>query len=429
MPLGPDVLVLPPRVCRDRRRGALRVPAGVRRGPRSSQFSRGLAAALVAAADRRWVLRPRAPLAGYVIDDSDRRGGSVAVAAVATVPAALAFLPVYVPFRAARRPAPLRHPAHSLQRSRRNRCPVPRHRIGLAGPRAGSRGRRSWAGRDDVPTHGAIRPGLRDRVYTWAEPRAQAGPGRRGRRSGTERSGSARIAVRPRLRSRACSVQRQHLLEDIADSLGAVLPGQPRRGSNSERQLRAALAYAGEIAVSRRAVVAEMDGERRRIERDLHDGAQHHLVSLRLTLGLVEHQVSTAQFDQARDSARTRSPSQIDVAESILAETAEGVSSPLLATVGLVGALRLELEAGQHADHRRRRRRRRAAPHPARRRVRGVLLLPGGCEQRAQAHPGRGDLGAVEHLRGPIAVRRPRRGPRAGTPLSALDRRGGVCAT
>ena len=98
--------------------------------------------------------------------------------------------------------------------------------------------------------------------------------------------------------------------------------------------------------MSRRAVVAEMDWERRRIERDLHDGAQHHLVSLRLALGLVEHQVSTAQLDPAR-SRLTQIADQIEVAEEILAETAKGVSSPLLAELGLVRALRQELGGGQ----------------------------------------------------------------------------------
>jgi hypothetical protein len=131
----------------------------------------------------------------------------------------------------------------------------------------------------------------------------------------------------------------------VADSLGAVFQAS-RSGIELDRQLRAALSYAGGIAVSRRAVVAEMDWERRRIERDLHDGAQHHLVSLRLALGLVEHQVSTAQLDPAR-SRLTQIADQIEVAEEILAETAKGVSSPLLAELGLVRALRQELGGGQ----------------------------------------------------------------------------------
>jgi signal transduction histidine kinase len=117
-----------------------------------------------------------------------------------------------------------------------------------------------------------------------------------------------------------------------------------RAGVELERQLRAVLAHAEDIAVSRRQAVAEMDSERRRIERDLHDGAQHRLVSLRLTLGLAEHQVATAQYDQARDRL-DQIAEQIETAEEVLAATATGVSSPLLSERGLVAALELELSA------------------------------------------------------------------------------------
>src|SRR6185437_13482166 len=93
-----------------------------------------------------------------------------------------------------------------------------------------------------------------------------------------------------------------------------------RLGIELERQLRAAQAHAEEIAVARRQAVAEMDGERRRMERNLHDGAQHHLVSLRMTLGLVEHGVASGQFDQAREGL-SRLVTQIGSAEAVLAET------------------------------------------------------------------------------------------------------------
>jgi signal transduction histidine kinase len=188
------------------------------------------------------------------------------------------------------------------------------------------------------------RPGLRDRSYTWSEGNGPE-PDELVEvvvRHGTEAIGKLAVDYAA---VAGLQQQRQHLLEDVADSLGAVLQAS-RYGIELERQLRAALAHANEIAASRRAVVAEMDGERRRIERDLHDGAQHHLVSLRLTLGLVEHQVSTAQFGKARERLG-QVADQIDMAESILAETAMGVASPLLAEMGLVRALQRELAGGQ----------------------------------------------------------------------------------
>jgi signal transduction histidine kinase len=185
------------------------------------------------------------------------------------------------------------------------------------------------------------RPGLRDRIYSWAEPGTDPDiedvlevPVYHGE----ERIGS--IAV-DRGAVVGLYAQRRQLLMDIADSLGVVMQAS-RAGVELERQLRAVLAHAEDIAVSRRKAVSEMDSERRRIERDLHDGAQHRLVSLRLTLGLAEHQVATAQYDQARDRL-DQIAEQIESAEEVLAATARGVSSPLLSERGLVAALELEL--------------------------------------------------------------------------------------
>jgi signal transduction histidine kinase len=299
-------------------------------------FSRGLAAGLTAAlVGGVYVVLRRA--AGWLVED-----GALAVV-LATVPAALALRLVYV--RAERladrllfgaRPTPYSVLAGVTALSRVTATDAP----DLARvAEAVGRGLGATTCRLTV-----TRPGLRDRSYTWTE--------------GTEHDPDELVEVVVRHGSEAIGTlavdydavaglqrQRQHLLEDVADSLGVVLQAS-RYGIELERQLRAALAHASEIAASRRAVVAEMDGERRRIERDLHDGAQHHLVSLRLTLGLVEHQVSTAQFGKARERIE-QVAEQIDIAESILAETAMGVSSPLLAEVGLVRALEKELASGQ----------------------------------------------------------------------------------
>jgi signal transduction histidine kinase len=188
------------------------------------------------------------------------------------------------------------------------------------------------------------RPGLGERVYEWS------GPGRH--------DSDALVGVPIRLTGEqvgsltvdAAAVagldgHRQHLLEDIADSLGVVLHAS-RLGIELERQLRTVRAHAEDIAASRRRLVAEMDAERRRIERDLHDGAQHHLVSLRLVLGLVEHQVATAQIERARASL-TQMLEQLDIAESTLARTVAGASDSALARLGLLRALREELRTGE----------------------------------------------------------------------------------
>ncbi|WP_198588450.1 sensor histidine kinase [Geodermatophilus chilensis] len=184
------------------------------------------------------------------------------------------------------------------------------------------------------------RPGLRDRVATWSPAGSEPAEARWAVavRHGGEDVGT--LAV-DRVTVPGTQAERRQVLEDVASSLGVVLRAE-RSGIELERQLRAALAHATEIAVARRRAVAESDSERRRIERDLHDGAQHQLVSLSLALGLVEHGLSTGRLDQAR-SGLDSIAAQLDTVADLLARTTAGVTSPVLARRGLVAALRQEL--------------------------------------------------------------------------------------
>ncbi|PVZ14180.1 ATP-binding protein [Actinomycetospora cinnamomea] len=188
----------------------------------------------------------------------------------------------------------------------------------------------------------ARRPGLRPRTYRWR--RSDAGDTAPADelvtfpvRHGTEEIGALSVDAE----AVAGGSERHQLLADVADSLGAVLQAY-RVEIELERQLRAAVSHGEQIATSRREAVAESDGERRAIERNLHDGAQHHLVSLRLSLGLVEHQVAAGKLDAARERL-AQLAEQVDTAEAVLAETATGVSSATLADRGLVETLRQEV--------------------------------------------------------------------------------------
>ncbi|MDL5156628.1 ATP-binding protein [Actinomycetospora termitidis] len=181
------------------------------------------------------------------------------------------------------------------------------------------------------------RDGMRDRVLTWrdvgaGEPAVEVAVRHGGAQIGT-------LAVDPE--ALAGSGDRQRLVAEVADGLGPVLAAH-RAEIELERQLRAATAHAERIAASRRALVAEMDAERRGIERNLHDGAQLHLVSLRLTLGLAEHHAGAGRLDGTREQL-TRLAEQLDTAEAVLAETVTGVSSATLAEQGLVATLRADL--------------------------------------------------------------------------------------
>ena len=100
-------------------------------------------------------------------------------------------------------------------------------------------------------------------------------------------------------------------------------------------ELEASLA---EVRESRARIIASADRERRRIERDLHDGAQQRLVALRIKLELAEE-----ALDADPDSGRARLRALGEEIDSTLEEIrllAHGVYPPLLADEGLGEALR-----------------------------------------------------------------------------------------
>jgi signal transduction histidine kinase len=87
-----------------------------------------------------------------------------------------------------------------------------------------------------------------------------------------------------------------------------------------------------------RAMVADAERERRRIERDLHDGAQQRLVALRIELELAEELV---RRDPERGADRLHELEQgVDEALEEVRSLAHGVYPPTLADQGLGEALR-----------------------------------------------------------------------------------------
>jgi signal transduction histidine kinase len=91
------------------------------------------------------------------------------------------------------------------------------------------------------------------------------------------------------------------------------------------------------VAQSRARLVDAFEAERRRIERDLHDGAQHRLTSLTLQLGMARLDVpgdspAAAPLAQAHDEAK-----ELMV---VLRELIHGIRPQSLADLGLPAALR-----------------------------------------------------------------------------------------
>ncbi|MER6379569.1 sensor histidine kinase [Streptomyces sp. NPDC001233] len=104
-----------------------------------------------------------------------------------------------------------------------------------------------------------------------------------------------------------------------------------------------------ELTQTRAAAVDSREAELRRIERDLHDGAQARLVAMGLVLGALETLMETDP-DRARELVRqTRENSARALTE--LRALVRGIHPPVLAERGLVDALRaLALDAPLAAE-------------------------------------------------------------------------------
>jgi signal transduction histidine kinase len=94
---------------------------------------------------------------------------------------------------------------------------------------------------------------------------------------------------------------------------------------------------AAELRASRARVVAAADSERRRIERNLHDGAQQHLTALSIKLRMV-YDLAGHDRELAKDLLE-EACGEVDDAARELRDLAHGVYPPLLAVSGLPAAL------------------------------------------------------------------------------------------
>ena len=99
---------------------------------------------------------------------------------------------------------------------------------------------------------------------------------------------------------------------------------------HAEAEVRADL-----VRHSRARLSSVADEERRRIERDLHDGAQQRLVGLAVRLGML-----SVQLDGRQAEAVGAMSDELTNAIQELRELAHGIYPPLLANEGLASALR-----------------------------------------------------------------------------------------
>ena len=93
-----------------------------------------------------------------------------------------------------------------------------------------------------------------------------------------------------------------------------------------------------ELRESRARIVVAADEARRRVERDLHDGAQQYLVLLRMKLGLAERAAGDEDLEEARAIVKEASE-DLDQALRELRDLAHGIYPAVLESDGLPGAL------------------------------------------------------------------------------------------
>ena len=124
----------------------------------------------------------------------------------------------------------------------------------------------------------------------------------------------------------------EKLLDDLAHQAGLVLKNVGLTADLQRRLL--------ELRASRQRLVAAQDGERRKLERNLHDGAQQNLVAIKVKLGLAE-MMAGKDPQQARDLI-TALKADADEALETLRDLARGIYPPLLADQGLKAAIQAQ---------------------------------------------------------------------------------------
>jgi signal transduction histidine kinase len=103
-----------------------------------------------------------------------------------------------------------------------------------------------------------------------------------------------------------------------------------------QAEVRAQLA---EVRASRARIVEATDAERRRIERDIHDGAQQRLVALSLAIGRARGQLGAAA-DPELEATLAQASDEVRSALAELRELARGIHPAILTQAGLEPAIR-----------------------------------------------------------------------------------------
>ena len=164
------------------------------------------------------------------------------------------------------------------------------------------------------------------------------------------------------------------LLRHLASQASLVM-----RNAQLTAELRATI---DELLASRRRLVEAQDAERRRIERNLHDGAQQQLIALAIQLGLL------AELGRRPGPRPAGHPRPEGAAQRGAGRPARAGPRHLPAAAGRTGPGHGAARAGRPQPGTGRPRGRPGRPLPAGHREHRLLLHAGGAAERGQARPG-----------------------------------------
>jgi signal transduction histidine kinase len=152
-------------------------------------------------------------------------------------------------------------------------------------------------------------------------------------RHGGQLLGVLRLQERPGL---ALTAVEERLFAGLSAQAGLVLRMVGLRAELEDRR-EELVARANELQASRERLISTQDAERRRLERDIHDGAQQHLVALAVNLRLAQTIAVRSPERAARVLAEQADAA--GVAIETLSSLSRGIYPRLLSNEGLVPAL------------------------------------------------------------------------------------------
>ncbi len=171
---------------------------------------------------------------------------------------------------------------------------------------------------------------------TWPRDATPGQDGDLGRRALAVRYGREEVGTLAVQERAPLTTVEEHLFAGLAEQAGLVLRSARLRVELEHRASELS-ERAEELRASRRRLVDVQDARRRTLERDIHDGAQQHLVALAVNLRLAQTLTSRAPL-RARELLEAQRSATTQAIET-LAQLARGIYPPMLAQHGLGPAL------------------------------------------------------------------------------------------